>query len=331
MSRIYIKDIATYIPQDLVSNERLQDQLKSNGYTLPENMIHRLMGSEKRFYAAKDEQCSDLAVAAARQILDRNQGLDIDLLIFAAASSDMIEPATSAIVQHKLGLHCAAFDVKNACNSVTNAIEIASSLISQGNYHQILIVSGEKTSDSILFDGLNKDNIKDHFASFSFGDAGVAILLSSHEEESGFLYHRQKTFGQHWSLCQIPGGGSMYPHSPEKMYFQGDTFGLKSAIEEECPEFVRSCLMEANLNMDDIEIICTHQVSMVTYRDIAKGMGINTDKIIQTFPLYGNTAASSLPLALHHAFNSGRLKKGDLILLLGLAAGINVSVQIYRY
>jgi len=330
MKRVYIEHIESYLPEQKISNEYVEQKIKQGGFELPEGLIEKMIGSDLRYYAHKDEQVSDLAATAARKILAKVPDRKIDLLIFAAASADLIEPATANIVQYKLGLSCPAFDLKNACNSVTNAIEIASSLIMGNSYENILIVCGEKISDSIKYNNIEKETIKDHFAAYSFGDAGVALLLTSTTEDKGFFYHRHHTFGNYWELCRIPGGGSMFPSDISKLSFTGDTFGLKNVIYEVAPPFVKECIKEAGITLDAIDLICTHQVSRDTYKMVAETLDYDINKIIQTFHLYGNTAAASVPIALEYAYNEKRIKTGDIVMLLGMAAGINISVQLMK-
>ncbi|MEQ1800077.1 MAG: ketoacyl-ACP synthase III, partial [Lacibacter sp.] len=301
MKRVFIEHIESYLPEQRITNKLVEQKIKQGGFDIPEGFIEKMIGCDLRYYAKKDEQVSDLAAIAARKVLAKVPGRKIDLLIFAAASADLIEPATANIVQHKLNLSCPAFDLKNACNSVTNAIEIASSLIMGNSYENILIVCGEKISDSIKYNNIEKETIKDHFAAYSFGDAGVALLLTSTTEDKGFFYHRHHTFGNYWELCRIPGGGSMFPADISKLSFTGDTFGLKNVIYEVAPPFVKECIKEAGITLDDIDLICTHQVSRDTYKMVAETLDYDINKIIQTFHLYGNTAAASVPIALEFA------------------------------
>lgn len=330
MKRVYIEHIESYVPGPPVTNEMVEDKIRSGGFPIQSGLLEKMIGSELRYYAAKDEQVSDLAVGAAKKLLQQIPDRSIDLLIFAAASGDLIEPATVNIVQQKLGLQCPGFDLKNACNSVTNAIEVASALLMQGSYQTILIASGEKTSDSIKYTNLDKENIKDHFAAYSFGDAGVALLLTTTLEDKGFFYQRHQTFGEHWNLCRIEGGGSMFPNDASKLVFCGDTFGLKNVIYEIAPPFVKKCIQEAGISINNIDLICTHQVSKDSYRMVAETLSYDHSKIMQLFHRYGNTAATSVPLAYEQALKEGRLQKGNIVLLLGMAAGINLSVQLLK-
>ena len=327
--RVYIKSIASYIPENSLTNEEVTQRVNDNGFPLRPGLLDALIGPCERHYAHKDEQTSDLAASAAKKILEGNKPEEIDLLIFASACADLIEPATSNIVQHKLGLSCSTFDLKNTCNSVANAIDVGCAMIRSGMHKRVLIASGEKPSDSIKYDGLTKENIIRHLAPFSFGDAGVAMLLEADEMgERGFFYQKNRSFGEHWDLCQVPGGGSMYPNDGSKLFFEGDTSKLKEKMIQHGSQFLRECIEEAGLTIADIDFICSHQVSKHSPKAINQYTQIGLDKIMQTFPRFGNTASTSMPIAYEHALLEGKVKTGDTVLLLGMAAGLNISVQI---
>ena len=330
--KAHISSIASYFPERKLSNHDVIQLLDPCPEEIDPAMIDALIGPCHRFYAAQNEQASDLAVGAANKLLDRQNKHDVDLLIYASACGDLIEPATANIVQQKLGIACASYDVKNACNSVASAIEIASSMIVSGAKQKVLICSGEKPSDSIKFHGLTRENIFNHFASFSFGDAGVALTVeASEDDETGLFYQKNKSFGEFWPLCQVAGGGSLHPKDASKLYFSGDTYNLKKVLSELGPPFVKDCLSEAGVKTEEIKLICSHQVSKTTASNIAQQLDYPVEQIVQTFEYFGNTASTSMPIAFEFAINGGRLDKGDLVLLLGMVAGINISVQLMRY
>ncbi len=327
--KVYIKSIASYIPEKKLTNEEITKKVNNNGYPLQAGLLDALIGPCERGYAGKDEQASDLAVGAATKLLKGMDPDEIDLLIFASASADLIEPATSNIVQHKLGLSCPTFDIKNTCNSVANAIDVACAMIQSSMHQRVMIVSGEKPSDSIKYRGLNKENIIRHLAPFSFGDAGVALLLEADDKgEKGFFFQKNVSFGQYWDLCQVPGGGSMHPNDGSKLFFDGDAAQLKEKAKTHGPPFLLQCIAEAGLTIKDIDLICSHQVSKHTARSINEYTHIGLDRIMQTFPRFGNTASTSMPIAYEHALLEAKVKPGDTVLLLGMAAGLNISVQI---
>ena len=139
--RPYISDIGVFLPERVVSSVELERRVNRKRRLIPEGSLERLFGVRERRFADAHVQVSDLCSQAARDIVDKHGANQIDCLIFASASSDLIEPATANIVHAKLGLQCPAFDVKNACNSFVTALQVASSFIYSGCYQKILIVS----------------------------------------------------------------------------------------------------------------------------------------------------------------------------------------------
>ena len=328
MKKTKIADLSVYHPERIVPNSELEMRLNAGKKVLPEGSLERLFGLRERRFAAADEQVSDLAAKAAQPIVQRIMADQIECLIFAAACSDLIEPATCNIVQHKLGLRCPAMDIKNACNSFTSALMTAGSLIASGMYQNVLVVNGEKLSDAIRYDIKTEAQLRRHLAAYSLGDAGAAALVTASDDDSGFVFQRFMTRGEHWELCTIKGGGSMYPHDLDQNYFEGQTDALKTVLAEEANAFLRACLQEAGWEVRDIQHVFTHQVSSGTFRLIANMTGLNPDACEQVFTNFGNTAAASIPLAIHQRLQRGELQKGDKVVLLGLAAGVSVSVQL---
>jgi 3-oxoacyl-[acyl-carrier-protein] synthase-3 len=287
-----------------------------------------MFGVKERRYADAKTQVSDLAANAARKIVDKYGKDHFDCLIFASACSDLIEPATANIVQDKLGLNCPAFDVKNACNSFVTALQIAHAFVVSGTYKSVLIATGEKLSNCIKLDINSDEDLTDRLAAFSFGDAGSAVLVEASANESGLVFQRFKTTGKHWALCTIQGGGSMFPFEPEKNYFKGKTSELSEVMFEEGAEFVAGCFADAGWKMNDVDHFITHQVSDRTFEQVAAFFNIPEERFHKVISEHGNTAAASIPLALHKASAAGKLKKGDKVAIIGLAAGISVSVQL---
>ena len=316
------------MPDRTVSSNELENIVNKNGKLLPYGSIERLFGVKERRYADPQIQVSDLSANAAKGMVEKHGANSIECMIFASASSDLIEPATANIIQEKLGLNCPAFDVKNACNSFVTALQIASSFIDSGIYKKILITSGEKLSNSIRFHPVDEEDLKKGLASLSFGDAGSAVMVEQSANGCGLYFQKFKTVGKYWELCTIKGGGSMFPFNPDKNYFEGKTSELANVIIAEGSNFVQSCLLEAGWSLSDIDHVVTHQVSVKSFEALAVTSGLPINKIIQVCDLYGNIASVSIPLSLHIAEKKGILKHGDKIAIVGLAAGISLSIQL---
>lgn len=322
---VRITALNKYLPERVVKNDELEEIVGHEFISI--GTLNRLFGIKERRFAEKSQQVSDLACEAAKPIVV-GQEEKIDLLIFSAACADLIEPATANIIQTKLGLECPCMDIKNACNSVLSAIHTATAFIESGIYKKILIVSGEKLSDAINLELKDKDQLIRGLASLSLGDGAVALLLEKSADESGFVYQKFMTHGNHWSLCTILGGGSMFPHDVTKNYFEGKTSAMRSVFVEEASPFFNACFDESPWEKDEIDHLITHQVSNGSFQTLSKCINVPMDKNISVFEKYGNVASASVPLALIESVESGKIQKGDKVALIGMAAGISASVQL---
>ncbi len=326
--RPYISDIGIYLPERIVTSSELENIVNKKRKLLAEGSVERLFGVRERRYANDHVQVSDLGANAARNMVEKHGAGEIDCMIFASACSDLIEPATANIVHAKLGLQCPAFDIKNACNSFVTALQVASSFIVSSVYKKILIISGEKLSNTIRFEPNDEVEMKKGLASLSFGDAGSAVMVEASQNGCGMYFQKFKTVGKHWSLCTIQGGGSMFPFDPDKNYFEGKTSELTQLFVTEGYSFVLECIAEAGWSLSEMDYVFTHQVSSRSLEIFANTFGISVDKFTQISGSFGNVAAVSIPLSLHVAEQNGTLRHGHKIAIIGLAAGISISVQL---
>lgn len=327
--RAYIKDIEVYHPERIVNNAEIESLITVNNEKIQKGTVSKFADSILRRFASQEEQVSDLAVKAAKKLLQRQNNTKIDLLIFAAASSDLIEPATANIIQHKLGIQCPVFDIKNACNSFVTAIEVSKAFIEGGTYHNILIVNGEKLSEVIRFHCKDENQFKKSMVGYSVGDVGAACLLSN----SG-LYQivesMSNSWGEYWNLCTVLGGGSRAFRDSEAYYFEGNPKELKYAFGSKIKQELSIFLERAGVKLEAIKYMINHQVSNETNNQLLRLLGITEVKSINTFQSYGNIAAATIPVSLKELKSSNDLMKDDLILVLGLAAGIGITVQLLR-
>jgi acyl-CoA:acyl-CoA alkyltransferase len=350
MIRIKIADTSAYLPTRIVTNAEIEykintPQYMSNfGYAtlandrqptaqiqerriLPSGALERLFGCKERRFAAENEQVSDIAAKAALPIVERIGRQNIDCMIFSAACSDVIEPATANIIQTKLGLKCPVFDLKNACNSFVTAIQVGSALIQTGQYKNVLIVNGEKLQDAIKFDINDSIELKKHLAAYTLGDAGAAMLLQRSTDESGIVYQKFKTRGENWEMCTVPGGGSLHPRG-EFNYFEGKTSELRQIFITETRDVFDACFEESGWQISDLKHVFMHQVSVDTFDAVAQSFNIPRHLFIQSFPKYGNIAAATIPVNVHEAAAAGLIQKGDKLLFIGLGAGISIGLQL---
>lgn len=311
-----IVDIATYLPGHTRSSAEVEERIE--GFRAPRGIIERLTGIATRHVAADDQQASDLAAEAARRL-----DTDVDLLIFASASQDMVEPATAHIVAAKLGLSCPVFDVKNACNSLLNGIQVAEALIRMGAHRRVLVCTGEMPSRAIRWQVRNREQFVDSFAGYTLSDAGAAVLVAA-DRQRGIFYRDFSARSTAWAVGTLPGGGSAHPRDPEYSYFRGDGRRLKEAFEQVGPDLFFNALKRTGLTWDDFAIVAVHQVALPYLRFLADTLGIPEDRLVVTLPGHGNCASATLPLQLQ----LGGWAPGDRVALLGLGGGISMGVML---
>ncbi|MEV5592916.1 3-oxoacyl-[acyl-carrier-protein] synthase III C-terminal domain-containing protein [Streptomyces sp. NPDC052496] len=325
--------VAVHLPETVRSATETEHRVAaaSTGFRPPPGLVRRLTGVERLHVMPDDWQASDLAAAAARKLL-AGTGTDpgsIDLLIFAAASQDMIEPATSHMVADRLDLRCPVFDVKNACNSVLNALETAHALIAQGSYRRILIACGESPSRAVRW---SVPDLRTYLASipgYTLSDAGAALLLER-SAEPGVLGCGFTADSRSWSVGTLASGGSAHPRGDEHTYFRLDGVGLRRAFEQLGPQILDETLERLGVGWQDMAAVCVHQVSKPYLDELVERFGLPADKIAVTVTEHGNAASASLPLQLVRAQESGRAGIGDLVGLVGLAGGISMGLSVIR-
>ena len=292
-----------------------------------------MTGVRSRHVADEGINASDLAAAAARTVLERSEtrAKDIDLLIFASASQDMLEPATANMVQEKVGTGCPVFDVKNACNSFMSGIQVAEALIKTGEADRVLVTSGETPSRSIKWAVNGRDDFKFSFPGYTLGDAGAAALLVASDDECGIFHRSFQTVSRHWHACTIPGGGSVHPRGDEFSYFRSDGTALRDAFAENGAGILERALAVTGTSYDDYSRILVHQVAMPFLKVFLDVTGVPAEKVEITLPELGNIASTTLPVAFAQSVARNALQPGDNVLWIGLASGISVGVMCMTY
>jgi 3-oxoacyl-[acyl-carrier-protein] synthase-3 len=333
---VRIAAMASVMPERVVSSAEVEERVKQESgemMRLITGSVSAMTGVQTRRYADEGVDVSDLAAAAGHKALER-AGVgpeDVDLLVFASASSDMVEPATAHITQNKLGTNAAVMDVKNACNSFLNGMQVAEALILTGQYRRALVVGGEMPSRTVRWKVRDFNELKSSFLGYTFGDAGAAAVLERSDDESGIFYRKFFAVSKHWGVCTVPGGGSAHPRGEEYTYCHGDGPALREAFAELGPSEVLNALAETELTFDDFSCVLVHQVSVPSLRDLISVVGLDESKVVATITDYGNMASATIPAGFCMAEESGRIKRGDKVLVIGLGAGISLGVMMLRY
>jgi 3-oxoacyl-(acyl-carrier-protein) synthase III len=329
-NRARIVSIASELPSRVRTSDEVEALVaeRSPGLRFRRGIIESTTGIRTRRVAEDNVQCSDLAAAASRSALaEAGLGaLDVGLLIFASAGQDLIEPATAHIVQEKLGTCCPVFDVKNACNSFLNGLQLAEALIISGAYETVLVAAGEVCSRAIKWDVRDAEEFRRYFPAYTMGDAGAAAVVARSDNGRGIFFRAFASRSEHWELATIPCGGSMHPRGEEFTYLQGDGPRLRQVFAAVGPCIFRKMLHDAGVRHHDFDRIFVHQVSVSYHRELLESIGVTADRVESTVEEYGNLASASIPVAFSRAQARGAIGPGDRVLWVGMASGISIGV-----
>lgn len=323
-----VAGLGVHLPERIRTTAETEAELRRRnpGMRLPTGLIGRMTGVESVHLRPDGWDASDLAVAAARTALAESPG-DVDLVLFAAASQDLVEPATSHIVAAKLGVDAPVMDIKNACNSVVDAMQVADALIRTGRYRRILIASGEAPTVAVRWRLDDHPQFLRSFPGYTMSDGGAALVLeASDDAEVGIRSMRFLAVSKHWDVGTLPGGGTMRPRDIDAEYFDMDGRRLQQAFLELGPEPVLGLLRERGLTWDDFDVVAIHQVALPYLPPIFDRLGVPNDRTVITVTDHGNLAAVTLPLQLQLARERGMLRRGSRVLLIGLAGGISLGL-----
>ncbi|TDC68828.1 ketoacyl-ACP synthase III [Actinomadura sp. GC306] len=330
--RARIAAVAAHLPERTVTSAEVEARIAAEsaadgGYRPHPTIVERMTGIRARHVMRDDEQASDLAVAAARDVLAQRglQPAGVDLLIFGSASQDLIEPATAHIVAAKLGAACPVFDVKNACNSFLNGLQMADALIRTGQHERVLVCTGESPSRAVRWKVRDRAQFVDAFAGYTLSDGGAAALVEA-APDGGIFYRDFAAVSSAWRVGTLPAGGSMHPRDPEYTYFSGDGRRLKDAFLAGGSEIFTTALEKTGLAWDDFAVVAVHQVTVPYLEVLRSVLGVPADRLVVTLPEHGNVASASLPLQLATALAEGRCGPGDRVAMIGLAGGISLGV-----
>jgi 3-oxoacyl-[acyl-carrier-protein] synthase III len=323
--RVGITGVGTHLPECEVTTTELQDRIGK----LPHGLLARLTGIERRRIAADHEYASTLGLHAARAALGSagHDPLDVDLLLFASASRDMVEPATAHILQDALGSRAHALDVTNACNSFVNGIDLARAMILAGRARRALVVTGETPSRVMKPRVSGMAEARQAFAGYTFGDAGAAVVVEP-VERGGILDIDTETFSEHWSVGGIPGGGSRHPRGDEYSYFTGDGHRLRGVFEKIGPSILDRVRARTGFEFTDYARILVHQVTLPYLERFLEVTGVPKDRLEVTVTSLGNMASATLGVQLDRAFPY--LSPGDRVLLIGLGGGVSMMTMVWE-
>jgi 3-oxoacyl-[acyl-carrier-protein] synthase-3 len=318
---MYSKIISTgsYLPEKILTNKDLEKTVDTSHEWIVERS-----GINQRHIAAQDELASDLATRAAQRAIE-TAGLspsEIDLLIVATTTPDMVFPSTACIVQSKLGISGSpAFDVQAVCCGFVYALNIADLFIKSGQASNALIIGAEVYSRILDWN--------DRTTCVLFGDGAGAVVLSS-SEEPGILKTKLHADGSFRDKLCVPGwvNAGEISGSPMVTMDGGAVFKFAVKVFEQT---ARELLDETSLSIDDVDWFIPHQANIRIMESTAKKLKLPREKLIATVDHHGNTSAASIPLALDEAVQAGKVARGDLLLLEGVGGGFTWGGALVKY
>ena len=309
-----ITGTGSFLPTRRLTNADLVAELANKGVETSDEWIVERTGIRARHFASDGVHSSDLGLEAAKMALQAagRVAQDIDLIIVATSTPDMVFPSTACILQNKLGANgCAAFDVQAVCSGFVYALAVADSMIQTGAAKCALVVGAEVFSRILDF--------KDRTTCVLFGDGAGAVVLEA-SETPGILASDLHADGKHVGILCVPGhvsGGGILGDPLLKMDGQA-VFKLAVGLLESA---ARATLAKANLTEADIDWLVPHQANIRIMQSTARKLKLSMDKVVVTVDQHGNTSAASIPLALDAAVRSGQVKPGQTLLLEGVGGG----------
>jgi 3-oxoacyl-[acyl-carrier-protein] synthase-3 len=318
----------SYAPERILTNEDVAKMVDTS-----DEWIRARSGIRERRIAGPGQATSDLAVLAARRALEDAgvQASEIDLLIVATITPDLPMPATACFVQHKLGIPstAACFDLNAACSGFIYGLDTACALVGSGRYRRALVIGAEKLSSIVDW--------QDRGTCMLFGDgAGAAVIGKDDKAGIGLIGTKLGALGEDTDLLYIPAGGSSVPTSAETVA-RGDhfikmkgkeVFKLAVRVMEEA---ARDILEQHGLAAHQIGLVIPHQANLRIIDAIAQYLELPVERFFVNVDRYGNTSAASIPIALDEARKAGRIREGDLTLLVAFGAGLTYGSALIRW
>jgi 3-oxoacyl-[acyl-carrier-protein] synthase-3 len=325
--RAKISAVGAYVPPRLLTNADLEKLVATNDAWITERT-----GIRERHIVDKGVGASDLAVEAARKCLAARgiEARELEVIIIATVTPDMLFPATACLVQDKLGAKGAwGFDLSAACSGFPYALQVGAKLVESGAHKKVMVIGADVMSSIIDY--------TDRATCIIFGDGAGAVLLEPCEDsEVGLIDYWHEIDGSGAVSLNMPAGGSLLPASAEtvanKQHFvhQEGQAVYKFAVRK-MAEAAETVLERNGLTGADLGCFIPHQANKRIILSTAERLGLSEDRVIINIDRFGNTTAATIPLAMNTAMEENRIKKGDLVLLASVGAGFTVGATLLRW
>jgi 3-oxoacyl-[acyl-carrier-protein] synthase III len=322
-----IAGVAGYAPPRVMTNRDLEKLVDTN-----DEWIRTRTGIRERHVVEQGVATSDLATEAAKRVLAQT-GTDpdeIEMIVVASVTPDMMFPATACLVQERLGAkHAWGFDLSAACSGFVYALTVGAQFVGAGSHRKVLAI-GSDVMTSIL-------DYQDRATCVLFGDGAGAVLLEpATDAREGILDFTHDIDGSGGPSLYMPGGGSLHPPSHEtvekRMHYvhQDGSQVFKYAVRR-MADLAEELLARNGFTKDDLALVVPHQANLRIIRAMQERLGLDDSKVMVNIDRYGNTTAGTIPLGLCDAVTQGRLRKGDLVMLVAVGAGYTCGGVLLRW
>ncbi len=322
---VRIVSTGSFVPDRVVTNEELE-----RNYGYEPGWIEQRTGIRERRVVTEDMATSDLAVGAAKRCLE-HAGVnphDVDMLVVATFTPDMLLPATANFVQDRLDLKCPAMDLQAACSGFMFALVTGMQFVRTG-CSKLCLVLGADCNTKVV-------NPRDQKTYPLFGDASGAVLLAPGEDDQGFIAYTLGTDGAGSNLIRRPMGGTRMVISENGVredlhYVQMEGRAVFKWAVRVLGDTVQTVVNAAQLTLNDIDWFIAHQANLRIIDSAVESLGISRHKVLTNLERYGNTSAASIPLALDEVCRQGHIRRGDILLLSGFGAGLAWGTGLFRW
>lgn len=329
-----ISGLGFYVPDNVVTNDDLSKIMDTNDEWIQE----RTGIKERRHIVRGQDTTTSMGVKASKIAIERSgiSNDDIDFIVFATISPDYYFPGPGVALQKELGLKTiGALDIRNQCSGFVYALSVADQFIKTGMYKNILVVASEVQSL-----GLDMTD-RGRSVSVIFGDGAGAAVLSRSDDDSGILSTHLHSEGEHAKELAVlaPGMGGRWitdilaennPDDESYFPYMNGQFVFKHAVVR-FSEVINEGLQANNLEVSDIDMLIPHQANLRISQFIQKKFGLSDDKVFNNIQKYGNTTAASIPIALTEAWEQGKIKKGDTVVLAAFGSGFTWASAIIKW
>ncbi|MDD5067709.1 MAG: ketoacyl-ACP synthase III [bacterium] len=317
MKKAYIKGVGFYMPEKILTNKDLEKMVDTS-----DEWITSRSGIKERHIAAPQETTSTLGARAAKLAIENAhlKPKDIDLIITATISPDMVFPCTAALIADILDIrHAGVFDLEAACSGFIYGLSLANQYIKTGEYKNVLVVGSETLS--------RITDWQDRSTCVLFGEGAGAAVVSESHTESEIMATCLGGDGVYRDLLYMPAGGSLYPATEETVkkrmhYIKMEGNATFKVAVTKLSEASLNVLKKANLKKSDVDLLIPHQANIRIIKMVQKNLDLPDDKVLVNIHKYGNTSAATVPIALAEAVQEHKIKRGDILVFAAFGGGM---------